>query len=629
MYALIMLMASSVLLASARKDQAENVFPCLLLSVIMILYPFYCFDRLQLGKALVYGMITLTWILSAAVILRQKRPLIRSVMQTLSPGVFLFAAYCGFVFCYTQGNLVGLWDELRLWGAVPKALYATDALQLGADALIFGAMQAYPPGMPLLVYFMESLSPSFSESYVFLVYGIFFGAMLLPALKNLKWRNWPVFLPLLLLLAYAPCLFTSHGGDDGWFYESLFIDPILGVLAGYTFYLSSGRPFADGFSRYRFAAALLSLTVIKDSGALFAVFAAVHALALSFLFEKEKRIGKGMAINTAGVALPILLGYGLWRYVLSGFGIGSNASGFVKLELTRDSLLVLWEKLRDMPMLNLMEPILKTQLSLSFFPSLMVLLILFWICTRETTRSKKREHVLSWAMILASFLVFLIGYRLSFRGSLPSFQRYVSATLICAMAYCLLHGIPALLERSEPSEGRKYALKRVFRGIICVFLCFSVGLSLKEWKTRKYDMEYAKAPARTAVSKIRNSLEETDGTPANLYVMISEKPRQKSLIHHRIYYELLGTQACVRNFWNDVNIVGGEETPETWTQEEITRAADQWVQKLRSGDYQYVYVVTVNDFTAAVLAQYGVFEVKSGDLYRIEFSGEGCRFVAV
>ena len=184
MYALVMLMASSVLFAAAKKERAENVFPCALLSVIVILYPFYCLDFLRLGKMLVYVLILLTGILSLGKLLKQKRDPVRSVLETLTPGIFIFAAYCAFVFVYTRGNLVGLWDEMRLWGAVPKALYATDSLQLGSQALIFPAMQPYPPGMPLLVYFMESLSPQFSESYIFVTYGIFFGAMLLPALKQ-------------------------------------------------------------------------------------------------------------------------------------------------------------------------------------------------------------------------------------------------------------------------------------------------------------------------------------------------------------------------------------------------------------------------------------------------------------
>ena len=608
MYALVLLMAVSILCAAAQKVPAERVFPCLMLSVMGIIYPFYCFDRLKAGVLLAYGLILLTGAVSVLCITGRKRPLIRSILATLTPGIFIFAAFCGFVFVYTRHNLVGLWDEMRLWGAVPKALYATGTLQLGDTALIFDSMQPYPPGMPLLVYFMEYLSPSFSEGYVFIVYGIFFGAMLLPALQSLKWKQCPAFLPLLVLLMVAPCIFTSHGGDDGWFYESLFIDPILGVLAGYAFWLSAQRPFDSLFQSWSFAAALLALTIVKDSGALFAVFAAVNALVLYLLTEKERRNSQGLFLGLISTVLTIALGYGLWRWVLGTYGIGSNESGFMKMELSLESLEVLWTKLLEMPMVNIQEPLLHGQIVLTYLPCLLGMMLLFRLCGRARKGDGKR---LTWAMMLLSFLVFLIGYRLSFRGSLPSFQRYVSATLICAMGCGLIQSLPGALENAFRAK-RKWVV--IF---LCLFFVVSGFRYMGQWQKKKYDMEYTRAPARTAVTKIKNTVEGTVEEPADIYVLIADKPRQKSLIHHRIYYELIGTNACVRNFWNDVNIVGGEETPTEWTREEIAEYADRWVEKLCSSGYDYVYVAVTNDFAAAVLAELGITEAVNGDLYAV------------
>ena len=55
---------------------------------------------------------------------------------------------------FAKDNLVGLWDELRLWGAYTKALHTSNSLQLGSDAFIYPIMQSYPPAMPLLGYFV-------------------------------------------------------------------------------------------------------------------------------------------------------------------------------------------------------------------------------------------------------------------------------------------------------------------------------------------------------------------------------------------------------------------------------------------------------------------------------------------
>lgn len=606
MYALVLLMAASILYAAANKEPAETVFPWLLLSVMGILFLFYCFDLLLPGAVLVYGGILCVAAGSLISILRQKRPLVRSVGEMLTPGVFLFAAYCGFVFLYTRRNLVGLWDEMRLWGAVPKALYETHSLQLGSESLIFPAMQAYPPGMPLLVYFMELLSPRFSEGHIFVVYGVFFGAMLLPAMRNLKWKQWAFFVPLLFLLALAPCIFTSHGGDDGWFYESLFIDPILGVLAGYAFWMSARRPFASSCAAVRFGAALLALTIIKDSGAMFALFAAANAL-VQYFRDKEHRSVRGILVSTATGVLPVLVGYGLWRWVIAAYGIGANASGVLKWSLSWESLEALWVKLLEMPMLNLREPLTQSEITLSYLPCLLGLLLLLRFTGKE---SGKKQTI---AMMLLSFGVFLVGYRLSFRTSLPSFQRYVSTTLICALCYGILQGVPRLPEKRF-SAGAKgiYA-------VLCLFLVLSGCRFLEEWSLNKYPMEYTISPAKTAVSKISKAVEGTREDPADIYVLIAEQPRQKSLIHHRIYYELLGTNACVRNFWNDVNIVGGEETPEAWTEGDIAAAAAGWTAKLESAGYDYVYVTTMNEFASAVLETLGIPEAAPGDMYAVAY----------
>lgn len=122
-------------------------------------------------------------------------------------------------------------------------------------------------------------------------------------------------------------------------------------------------------------------------------------------------------------------------------------------------------------------------------------------------------------------------------------------------------------------------------------------------------------------------LEGSADAPADVYVLISNDPRGNSKLHHRIYYELLGTSACVRNFWNDVNIVGGEASPETWTLEEIASIAEKLGNKLSANGYDYVYVAVENDFAAQVLAQFGVEAPAQGGLYRIEQVEEKLRLV--
>lgn len=617
---LSVLLGISVLLSAALQERAEKVFPCILLSVIAILYPFYCLDLLRPGRWLLYSLLGLTAVFAVLRLRKIKEP--KQLRKSLSPGICLYAGLCVFYTLYTRNHLVGLWDELRLWGAVPKALYVTESLQLGENALIYQIMQPYPPGMPLLVYFLTAWSPEFREGMIFASYGILFGGLLLPTLAKLKWKDYLLFLPAVLLVICAPCLFTSHGGDGAWFYGSLYIDPILGVLAGYAFYLSCGKPFMTGFSGFRFAVTLLALTIIKDSGAMFALLAGLNAVVLH-LWSKEGKVNrKEWVMRPAQAFLPVLLAYGSWKVMLNSFGVASNEQGFLKRLPTMGGIFAMLRNIKNMAMVSLSGPILADKLVLTYIPCFLFLAVISFAA--EKRRGKCREFLITWAVMILCIGLFCIGYIMSFGASLPSFQRYMSTTLIMLLAFVLLRSIPMLLE--WVCAIRLTSHRKVLAMAVGAVVCLCAILFVDQWQGKKANMEPIREPAAQAAQSMAN-LEGSTEEPANVYVLISEDPRGNSKLHHRIYYELLGTSACVRNFWNDVNIVGGEVTPETWTEEEINTIAKKWETKLSDAGYDYIYVAVMNEFSAQVLERLGAETPTQGDLYRIEWAEESLRLV--
>ena len=616
-YTMMSLLVVSILLAALMKEKAETVFPGVLLAVIGILYPFYCLDLLRAGRFGIYCILAAAALYSVAKL--RKNP--DRILKAVTPGICLYGALCLFYAAYTQDHLVGLWDELRLWGAVPKALYATEALQLGKDALIFEIMQPYPPGMPLLVYFLQALSPEFQEGMIFAVYAMFFSAMLLPVLKGLRWKDYPFFLPLALVMICAPCLFTSHGGDGAWFYGSLYIDPILGALAGYAFYLSCTEPFKSPMAQLRFAVTLLVLTVIKDSGVMFALLAGLNAAVLD-LTDRERNVrGIRWLLHPALAIVPGLLGYGSWKLMLTCYGITSNAKGFLRNLPTPSGIVVLLRNLKSMAMVSLQDPLFTCKLTLTYIPGFLIMVWLSYLT--EKCRGKQRQFLITWASMCVSIGIFCLGYIMSFGTSLPSFQRYMSSTLILAMTFVMLRGLPVLLDWAR---GLKLiGAKRIQAIALSLVLVVCAMLFVKQWQGKKANMDSVIDPAARA-SRTISAVEGKDA-PADVYVLIAENPRDNSKLHHRIYYEVLGTSACVRNFWNNVNIVGGETTPEEWTPEEITAISQKWCRKLLDGGYDYIYVAASSDFAAQVLAELGVDMAEPGDLFAIEWEGESILLV--
>ena len=626
-YALLMIMGTAAVLAAALKEKAEKVFPCLLLSVIVILYPFYCMDMLRLGRMVVYAAFAAAVILSAMVMHRQKRPFLRETLRTLTPAIWIYGILCVFFCFYTRNNLVGLWDELRLWGAVPKALYVTEALQVGEEALIFRHMQSYPPGMPLLIYFMTALSPTFVEGHIFAVYAILYASCILPALQNMKWRHWPFFAPAFVLMAYIPCVLTSHGGDYGWFYESLFIDPVLGALAGYTFYLAASRPFETPFSRYSFAAALLALTILKDSGAMFALVAGLSAVAVYAAFNRKRLNWKSIALTVFRVVLPVAVGYFLWKMVLGKFGVSSNESNYLKSLPPLGSLIALVRQLRAQPMVVLEDLLFRGKLTLTYIPCFLLIFALSMVFLKKADMGRKMEVGITWAGLCLSVGLFMVGYIISYHDAIPSFQRYLSSTLTCALVFTLLHGGEVLF---VPRIRRKQKWEWVGRSALVMLgaaMVLSICMSLAQWRGKKYNIDYAMEPARPVVSAAISKIEGDPENPKNVYLLISDNPRSFSLAHHRIYYELMGSAGCVRNFWYDVNMADTVETPEVWTEEEIGPTAQKWAERLKYYGYDYVCIVSVNEYSLAVLREFDIQDAAPGDVYAIEIRDGKLTFV--
>lgn len=611
--AFVLIITVSMFLAAAREDRMENILPCIFLMVVTILYPFYCLDLLRTGRIAVYIAAVLTVAGSVFWIRAKHSSLTGALAAVLSPGILVYAGLCLLVTIYTRNNLVGLWDELRLWGAVPKAMYMTESLQVGGDALVFPIMQSYPPGMPLLVYFMTKLSPVFRDGSIFAVYGMLYFALLLPALKNLKWKHWPVFLPLVVLSALIPCVLTSHGGDFGWFYESLFIDPILGALAGYTFYLAAAKPFASGFSFARFFAALLTLTIIKDSGAMFALVAAVWAVGLSCL-GRERRSAWKMLPRLLLTAASVAIGYFLWKWVLAEYGVATNLDRYMSKRPPLSAIVALIKQLLSQPMVVLGEPLFHSNLTLTYVPCFLGIVILSAWFVHRREKEEKIHLWISWLSICFASGLFFLGYIISYHNAEPSFQRYASSTLMCMMVFALLHADVSLFE----NIGKRLRSPRAYALLLTALTLYG-GITLALWREKKWDIEYAQKHAIPAIESIQNAVEGDPEDPANVYLLISDTPASYSMAHHRIYFELLGSSACVRNFWNNTNISGGNATPETWTPEELAQFADKWQANLRNGGYDYVCVVVTNDFTSAVLAQFGAPDAQVDDVYAIEF----------
>ena len=197
-------------------------------------------------------------------------------------------------------------DCLRLWGAYPKILHSTGKLQLGEDSFLYSYMQSYPPGMPLLCYFISSFGKVFSEKTLFLTYSLFGFSLILPFFRNFRWQNKKSLLVAFLASIIIPWMITSMNTDDGFYYSSLFIDMPLGICCGYVLYHSFHRTGKSGFDSICMILSCGILSLLKDSGAFLAVCGILGALVCGYLRRKEVPFFR--TILTCAGALVLLVG---------------------------------------------------------------------------------------------------------------------------------------------------------------------------------------------------------------------------------------------------------------------------------------------------------------------------------
>ena len=255
----------------------EECVPVFLTGTIVFLYIFYIFNLLLIGRIAVYAVCA--GFIAAGVFFQKKRR-----TGCFTPGILLFLALSALFVIYAISMMPSVWDELRLWAAMPKALHYSEALQVGEGSLLYSTMQSYPPGMALLIYFFTAFFPSYSYGAAFAVYWIFVASLVLPAFRNLKWHQWYLLFPVFFLFVLFPVLLTINGGgpsgDWAYYYTSLYIEPTLGCLFGYALYQAIKKPFASAFSTASFALTLFVLPTLKNIGAMYAcvVFAAAVLL---------------------------------------------------------------------------------------------------------------------------------------------------------------------------------------------------------------------------------------------------------------------------------------------------------------------------------------------------------------
>jgi hypothetical protein len=614
---LLIISSGSFVAAAVFDKRAEQAMPISCMLVIALLYIFYCINRLVIGYYILIFSAILCYILTIVKYfrVRKDKAALRSIMlKTFTPPMILFALLCALGYIYIRHNYVHLWDELRLWAAYPKILYYTEKLQLGSNALLYANMQSYPPGTALFAYFISKTVGSYYECHVFYSYLVMYFSLFMPCLKKFEWNKSWLLLPFLLIIFLLPLTFYNSYHDSGDFYKSLFIDPVLGLFVAYLFFLAYQKCFQSAMKTYQFALALFVVSILKDSGAIFALIALFGAMLSSFLGDAQKPLYKKMTARVCLCAIGLLFSIFSWKLLLSIYNIHnhitiSNKSVSDFLAFVRPFLSTLVHK-----------PIVKAGFyeltehlsSVFFFISMIIIAILLYF---YIVKKNRKSFIITSLSLLAANIAFIVGlfvvFLCGFGGDFASYERYINTILLADISYIVFIIFATIFDFDSTI---KVLAKPFLAALVCwsliVFPIRTPQIFNGLWEDEAYYHTQI-------ISNAMRSIGPNQNRAVNVCVIINEDEYLTAGLHHRMYFNLLEYNIFVKNFFNETNFV----LPDDSSSEEIHKAVYEWCQYLIDNHFDYVYLVRDNDtFNHEFGSAFESGDIRTKCLYSIDTS---------
>lgn len=545
---LFLCLSSFSCLGALYKKKFEEIIPITVIGIMLFLYVFYILDILSIGFVSLSVIIFISYILFCYKLFKSNNNEKKEIFNYIfTPGFVVFLL--GFIILYvlTLDNKVLLWDELRLWGAYPKLLFYDEILQLGDTSRLLPQMRSYNPGMSLFMYYVLKVFGNFKENLLFFGYSLVGYSILIPITKNLKWCDWlklPFYLIGLLLI---PLMFANSNNDRLVYYSTLYIEPSLGIIFGYSLFLTFNNIYNDKFKYLLLLVLVSGMVLFKDTGILFSL-----AVGFSFVFGelfnyKSYKKDKHGFIKLLSIIIVPLIIFCSWKGIQSFY----NSNNMYTSALDKNEVISLFSNPTE-EQKTLLEaakreviynPIVKSNFSsldrFYTFPVLFVCLIVFlvvygFICGRKEFKKCFISIICFGISSIIYFLGTLFVYFFSIH-MVASFPRYISLLFTAGSVLIVL-----LVCDKYNSVGVRSKYKHLFNYYIYILVIFSLFvLPLRqptiEFKDYLTDVDVVS-------EKYSNDISNNVEADQDILLIFTENMKDNFdyvLYHHQIYLDLL------------------------------------------------------------------------------------------
>ena len=223
----LVVLGGALLLGMIFKEKLENTIPFFMLLIIFVLYLTALMFNLTVGFILLvsFGLVGLGITLYRLIKKQTRKDTFNSLWEA---PLFVFAALCIFIYLINITRQFQLWDEFSHWGPMIREMVRLHDFYNQVGSALF-VHRDYPPGITLFQYFYLRLEGGFSEQGTYRALQLLTLTLMLPAFS--KVRSKLVVGCIFLIMLFLPDALGMS------VYLSIYTDTILGVLLGYSIFM--------------------------------------------------------------------------------------------------------------------------------------------------------------------------------------------------------------------------------------------------------------------------------------------------------------------------------------------------------------------------------------------------------
>ena len=360
------------------------------------------------------------------------------------------------------GMVPHYYDEYTCWGTRVKDMCRLDMMYTSEHARSWG--QPYPPATALIQYFYEKIQymivgeNKFVEWYLFVAYQVFMVSFLMPLLGRVQLKRKKYdFIFIAVFVLTLPMIFYTYA------YDTIMVDPLLGVMLGYCFFLLVNKK-GTLFELVAFTFCQITLALTKDVVVFFNFMMWLYWIIDDIAkrsHEQKKSFRKNIICDLMGISFFLFIRF-IWNQHLTGVqllaeGSGGLVSDYSKRISVGTFIAAVTGMVRDQSQIGFINycraffsseylNISNFNLGVSYFACLVLFLIIsVYLCQyyKSNSERKRRKYLLigEYITLIGYLGVVLLSYMLVMEEfaarTLNCFDRYLSMAFLM-VAYTLV-----------------------------------------------------------------------------------------------------------------------------------------------------------------------------------------------